>query len=97
MFVKLKPILVLAAAGLSFAAACKKAPEVAAAPPVAAADTIYTGGDIVTVNDARPAAEAVAVKDGKILAVGSRADIERANRGPATTVVINSRRAGIGF
>ncbi len=35
------------------------------------ADTIYTGGDIVTVNDRQPAAEAVAVKDGKILAVGA--------------------------
>ena len=34
------------------------------------ADTIYVGGDIVTINDAQPAAEALAVKDGKILAVG---------------------------
>jgi predicted amidohydrolase YtcJ len=48
------------------------------------ADTIYTGGDIVTVNDAQPAAEAVAIKDGKILAVGSRTDIEQAYRGDAT-------------
>lgn len=36
-----------------------------------AADTIYTGGDIVTVNDRQPAAEALAVKDGRILAVGA--------------------------
>lgn len=42
--------------------------------PAQAADTIYTGGDIVTVNDAQPTVEAVAVKDGKILAVeGGRA------------------------
>lgn len=34
------------------------------------ADTIYTGGPILTINDEQPNAEAVAVKDGKILAVG---------------------------
>lgn len=52
-----------------------------------AADTIYTGGDIVTVNDAQPTAEAVAVKDGKIVAVGARADVEKAHQGAATRVV----------
>jgi hypothetical protein len=30
-----------------------------------AADTIYLGGDIVTMNDAQPTAESIAVKDGK--------------------------------
>ena len=35
------------------------------------ADTIYSGGPILTMNDARPTAEAVAVKDGQILAVGT--------------------------
>ena len=35
------------------------------------ADTIYSGGPILTINDERPMAEAVAVKDGKILAVGT--------------------------
>lgn len=39
------------------------------------ADIIYIGGDIVTMNDVQPAAEAVAVKDGKILSVGKKADI----------------------
>lgn len=34
------------------------------------ADTIYTGGPILTINDAQPTAEAVAVKDGIIMAVG---------------------------
>jgi predicted amidohydrolase YtcJ len=52
-----------------------------------AADTIYVGGDIVTVNDAEPSAEALAVKDGKILAVGGRARIERDFKGRATRVV----------
>jgi predicted amidohydrolase YtcJ len=51
------------------------------------ADTIYSGGDIVTVNDAQPTAEALAVKDGKILAVGSTAEILRDYRGPATNTV----------
>jgi len=39
------------------------------------ADTIYTGGPILTIADARPTAEAVAVKDGRILAVGDLADV----------------------
>ena len=53
----------------------------------AAADTIYVGGDIVTINDAQPTAEALAVKDGKILAVGARADVESAHKGDTTKVV----------
>ncbi len=62
-------------------------PQTVAVPAERTADTIYTGGDIVTVNDAQPAAEAVAVKDGRILAVGSRAEVEQAHKGAATQVV----------
>jgi predicted amidohydrolase YtcJ len=51
-----------------------------------AAETIYVG-DIVTVNDSQPTAEALAVRDGRILAVGTRADVESAHKGPSTTVV----------
>ncbi|HZV77793.1 MAG TPA: amidohydrolase [Candidatus Babeliales bacterium] len=40
------------------------------------ADTILTGADVVTMDDARPAAEAVAIADGRILAVGSASEIE---------------------
>jgi predicted amidohydrolase YtcJ len=36
------------------------------------ADTLYHGGPIITIDDAAPRAEAVAVKDGKILAVGTK-------------------------
>lgn len=36
-----------------------------------AADVIYYGGPIVTLNDRQPSAQAVAVKNGKIVAVGS--------------------------
>ncbi len=39
------------------------------------ADTIYRGGPILTMGDAAPRAEAVAVKDGRILAVGALADV----------------------
>src|SRR5262245_40589990 len=50
------------------------------------ADSIYTNGEVITVNDAQPSAEAVAVKDGKILAVGSRDDVMR-YQGSSTEVV----------
>jgi predicted amidohydrolase YtcJ len=52
-----------------------------------AADTIYTGGDIITINDARPNVEAVAVKAGRILAVGTREVIERAHKSSSTHLV----------
>ena len=51
------------------------------------ADAIYYGGDIVTMHDARPTAEALAVKEGKILAVGTRAQLEAAHRGATTKLV----------
>ncbi|MGP1666152.1 MAG: amidohydrolase, partial [Rhodanobacter sp.] len=42
------------------------------------ADAIWFNGPIVTVDDAHPTAEAVAVRDGKIVAVGSRHDVMKA-------------------
>lgn len=39
------------------------------------ADAIYHGGNIVTVDDKNPTAEAVAVKDGKIVAVGKKDEV----------------------
>src|SRR5262245_64240858 len=50
------------------------------------ADTIYANGVVITVNDAQPSAEAVAVKGGKILAVGARDDVMR-HQDPSTDVV----------
>jgi predicted amidohydrolase YtcJ len=50
------------------------------------ADAIYTGGDIVTVNELQPQAEAVAVKDGLILAVGYRDEVMKL-KGAGTRVV----------
>lgn len=51
------------------------------------ADTVYTGGDIITIVPGQPTAEALAVKDGLIVAVGSRADVEAAFKGPETRTV----------
>jgi hypothetical protein len=39
------------------------------------ADTIYSGGRILTINDSAPTAEAVAVKGGRIIAVGALANV----------------------
>lgn len=50
------------------------------------ADTIYTNGKIYTVNPDQPWADAVAIKDGKFLVVGSTADVE-AVTGETTLVV----------
>ena len=45
------------------------------APSIEPADAIYHNGTVLTINDEQPAAEAVAVKDGKILAVGPEAEV----------------------
>lgn len=39
------------------------------------ADAIYHGGDVVTIDDSNPSAEAVAIKDGRIVAVGAKTDV----------------------
>lgn len=50
------------------------------------ADTIYLGGKIITVNDLQPEAEAVAVRNGKIVAVGYRDEVMKF-RGKKTRLV----------
>jgi len=52
----------------------------------AAADTVYTNGKIYTVDEAQPWVEAVAIKDGKFIAVGSGNDVAE-KIGDATSVV----------
>jgi predicted amidohydrolase YtcJ len=52
-----------------------------------AADTLYVGGDIVTINDAQPSAQALAVRSGKIVGVGDRQVIESKHKGAKTKVV----------
>ncbi|HKI18907.1 MAG TPA: hypothetical protein VKA15_13560, partial [Isosphaeraceae bacterium] len=39
------------------------------------ADAIYHGGSIITIDEKNPTAEAVAVRDGKIIAVGKKEDV----------------------
>ncbi|MGD9618784.1 MAG: amidohydrolase [Mycolicibacterium sp.] len=51
------------------------------------ADVIYVGADVVTMDPANPSAEALAVRGGRITAVGDRTNIVAAQRGPATDVV----------
>ena len=50
------------------------------------ADAVYTNGRIYTVNEQQPWVEAIAVKDGKFLVVGSESDVQ-AVTGDATQVV----------
>ncbi len=51
-----------------------------------AADKIFINGIVVTVNDANAIAEAVAVNNGKIVAVGSNKEI-KAFKGVSTEVI----------
>ena len=63
-----------------FAGAC------ATQPRGGTADVVYTNGKIYTVDETQPWAEAVAIKDGKFLAVGSNTDVN-ASTGDSTRVV----------
>jgi predicted amidohydrolase YtcJ len=59
--------------------------DAAAAQTAARADQIWHGGPIITMNDRALRAEAIAVSNGKIIAVGRRRDVMRL-RGPQTQV-----------
>ena len=64
----------------------------------AAADTIFLGGPIVTVNAKNEEVEAIAVKDGKIVAVGPQAEIKGKWSDPKTQVInLNGRTLMPGF
>ena len=64
----------------------------------AAADTIFLGGPIVTVNANNEEVDALAVKDGKIVALGQQADIKKNWAGPKTQVIdLNGRTLMPGF
>lgn len=67
------------------------------AEPVVAADLVLTGGKVWTGDPARPEAEAVAVWKGRILKVGSDADVKPLI-GPNTTVIaLGGKRVVPGF
>jgi predicted amidohydrolase YtcJ len=82
------PTLLLAAA---LATACTTS------PPAEVADTIYSGGTIVTVDDARPLATAIAVKDGRILAVGNPDEILKFKGNATQTVDLGGKTMLPGF
>lgn len=75
---------ILFAAALSLAASAAIAQDVA--------DKIWRGGSIITMEDGAMRAEAVAVKDGRILAVGREKDVMN-HRGEGTVVVDLGGRA----
>ena len=58
------------------------------APNAAAqtAETIYHNGAIITIDDTTPQAEAVAVRDGRVIAVGAKDEVLK-TRGNATTLI----------
>lgn len=51
------------------------------------ADSLYVGGDIVTLDERQPVVEALAVADGRIVAVGPRAQLEAEYRGANTQLI----------
>lgn len=63
-----------------------QAMDAKAAIPDGPADTIFHGGPVITINDKAPRAEAIAVKAGRIAAVGSLDEVKKL-RGPETKVV----------
>ena len=68
-----------------------------AGEPAEPADLVLMGGNVVTVDDARPVAQAVAMRDGRIQAVGTDAEID-AYVGSATQVIeLDGRTAIPGF
>ena len=69
--------------GVALSAGLTAAPLAAAAPP---ADAIWSGGPILTMNDKAMRAEAVAVANGRIIAVGKRSEVMK-RKGPATQLI----------
>lgn len=65
--------------------------------PAPAADLIITGGPIITVDERRPQAEALAVRDGRIVAVGSREEVLRLVGSATATLDLGGRTLVPGF
>jgi len=62
-----------------------------------AADTIYFGGPIVTMDERNPSAEAVAVQDGIIVAVGNKISVMQLASNNTTTVDLKGKTLLPGF
>ena len=63
----------------------------------AIADTIYSGGPILTINDEQPVAEAVAVANGRIIAVGTQEDMAAHRSGKTRQFDLGGRAMLPGF
>ena len=61
------------------------------------ADRIWTGGTIITIDDANPRVEAVAVKDGKIIAAGAAAEVMKLKGDRTEMVDLGGRTMLPGF
>ncbi len=61
-------------------------PQQAMSAPAQTADAIYLGGPIVTVNEFQPQAEAIAIRGGRIIAVGYRDEVMKL-KGAKTRIV----------
>jgi predicted amidohydrolase YtcJ len=72
--------------GLTGAVAVGAAVAGQAPPPVAPADFVVRGGRIVTLDERQPEAQALASRNGAIVAIGSNADVARFI-GPRTEVL----------
>jgi predicted amidohydrolase YtcJ len=77
----LRPVSCAAAVAAALLQACGTQPT-----PAEAADTLYIHGEIVTIDASNPRAQALAVKDGRIVAVGDETEV-LGHRGPGTVVV----------
>ncbi|WP_201798132.1 amidohydrolase [Photobacterium kishitanii] len=66
--------------------------------PTVSADAIYSGGNIITMNDAQPSVQAIAVKDGKIIGVGDTNKINETFKSTNTQLIdLNNKSLLPGF
>lgn len=56
--------------------------------PAVVADKIYINGTVLTIDSANSIAQAVAIKDGKIVTVGSTADMQKLRNGHVSREVV---------
>jgi len=61
------------------------------------ADVIYRNGNVITINDTQPKAEAVAVKNGKVLAVGTMDEVLKTKGDTTKTVELAGKTMLPGF
>jgi predicted amidohydrolase YtcJ len=61
------------------------------------ADTIYIDGNIITINDAQPSAQAIAVKEGLILAVGSNNEVLKYKSNETAVIALKGKTLVPGF